>query len=149
MVMKCCPWVMCGSICGGEKRKSEKGRLRKGVNVLVATPGQALDHLLKTEAFCVGNLEWVVIDEADRLFDMGFEKQVSAIVDQLNAKKKAGPEVRATEYRSCLCNHHLESAGAGVHVLRTCTKPRRPPILPEKHDYYCTQRALQSTRNAT
>jgi len=94
MIMKCCPWVVCGSVCGGEKRKSEKGRIRKGINVLVATPGRALDHLLKTESFCVDKLEWLLIDEADRLFDMGFEKQISAIVDQLNLKKKASQESR-------------------------------------------------------
>ncbi len=123
--MKCCPWVVCGSICGGEKRKSEKGRLRKGVNVLVATPGRALDHLLKTESFCVDNLEWVVIDEADRLFDMGFEKQVSAIVDQLNAKKKAGPEFRA---RSIV----LVSATITPKVLElasTCSVRAQNPVV--------------------
>lgn len=63
--------IVGGSITGGEKRKSEKARLRKGVVVLVATPGRLLDHLKATEAFSLQNLRWVVLDEADRLLDMG------------------------------------------------------------------------------
>jgi ATP-dependent RNA helicase DDX31/DBP7 len=39
LLTRCCAWVVCGSISGGEKRKSEKARLRKGVVVLVSTPG--------------------------------------------------------------------------------------------------------------
>lgn len=36
---QCCVWIVGGSITGGEKKKSEKARLRKGVTVLVGTPG--------------------------------------------------------------------------------------------------------------
>ena len=68
---KCCVWIIGGSITGGEKKKSEKARLRKGVSVLVATPGRLLDHLRTTESFKLTNLRWIVLDEADRLLDMG------------------------------------------------------------------------------
>lgn len=71
---QCCVWIIGGSITGGEKKKSEKARLRKGVNVLVATPGRLLDHLRTTESFKLNNLRWIVLDEADRLLDMGFEQ---------------------------------------------------------------------------
>jgi ATP-dependent RNA helicase DDX31/DBP7 len=56
-------------LSGGEKRKSEKARLRKGITILIATPGRLLDHLNKTESLMValkGKLEWFVLDEADR-----------------------------------------------------------------------------------
>jgi ATP-dependent RNA helicase DDX31/DBP7 len=56
---------------GGEKKKSEKARLRKGVVVLVSTPGRLLDHLKTTESFTLKNLRWIILDEADRLLDMG------------------------------------------------------------------------------
>lgn len=39
------PWCVVGAVMGGEKKKSEKARLRKGVTALVATPGRLLDHL--------------------------------------------------------------------------------------------------------
>lgn len=70
-ITQCCVWIVGGSITGGEKKKSEKARLRKGVVVLVATPGRLLDHIKTTESFNLTKLRWVVMDEADRLLDMG------------------------------------------------------------------------------
>jgi ATP-dependent RNA helicase DDX31/DBP7 len=143
MIMKCCPWVVCGSVCGGEKRKSEKGRIRKGINVLFATPGRALDHLLKTESFCVDNLEWLVIDEADRLFDMGFEKQLSAIVDQLNLKKKTSPENRA---RSVV----LVSATITKKVLElasTCSVRAQNPVVLKSSNKTSAEDVERSSRD--
>lgn len=70
-------WLVPGSLSGGERRKSEKARLRKGVTVLVCTPGRLLDHLKTTKCFRRDLLRWLILDEADRLLDMGFEKQVS------------------------------------------------------------------------
>ncbi len=67
-----------GSVFGGENRDKEKARLRKGVTVLVATPGRLLDHLQSTAAFRTGALRWLVLDEADRLLDLGFEQKIGA-----------------------------------------------------------------------
>ncbi len=44
------PWVVPGCLLGGEKRKSEKVRLRRGITLLVAMPGHLLNHLTKTES---------------------------------------------------------------------------------------------------
>ena len=66
-----CVRIVGGCITGGEKRKSEKARLRKGVVILVSTPGRLLDHLKATESFSMAHLSWLVMDEADRLLDMG------------------------------------------------------------------------------
>jgi ATP-dependent RNA helicase DDX31/DBP7 len=44
------PRIVAGCLSGGEKRKSEKARLRRGVTLLVATPGHLLNHLTKTES---------------------------------------------------------------------------------------------------
>ena len=63
-----------------EKRKSEKARLRKGVTIVVSTPGRLLDHLTHTASFKWSLLRWLVFDEADRLLDLGFEQQVSGHV---------------------------------------------------------------------
>lgn len=67
-----------GAIYGGENRAKEKARLRKGVTVLVATPGRLLDHLQNTQAFRTEELRWLVLDEADRLLDLGFEQKIGA-----------------------------------------------------------------------
>lgn len=57
-----------------------------GVTILVATPGRLLDHLQNTAAFKVDHLRYLVLDEADRLLDMGFERDVKQIVKTLDEK---------------------------------------------------------------
>ena len=79
-------WIIPGVLVGGDKRKAEKARLRKGLSVLAATPGRLLDHLKNTEAFKVTRLNFLVLDEADRLLDMGFEPQVKEILSVLREK---------------------------------------------------------------
>jgi len=74
---------------GGEKKKSEKARLRKGVTIVVATPGRLLDHLNTTQAFLVEDLQYLVLDEADRLLDLGFERALSEIVSILDSRAGA------------------------------------------------------------
>jgi ATP-dependent RNA helicase DDX31/DBP7 len=80
------PWIVATHIVGGEKRKSEKARLRKGVTVVVATPGRLLDHILHTSAFNYSHIRWLILDEADRLLDMGFEKELLAIMKHIDEK---------------------------------------------------------------
>ncbi|XP_053381273.1 probable ATP-dependent RNA helicase DDX31 isoform X2 [Mercenaria mercenaria] len=77
-------WLVPGCIMGGEKRKAEKARLRKGINILVATPGRLLDHIENTQSLLLDKIKWLVLDEADRLFDLGFEEKVSKIVQAIN-----------------------------------------------------------------
>ncbi|XP_002732540.2 ATP-dependent DNA helicase DDX31-like [Saccoglossus kowalevskii] len=77
-------WLVPGCIMGGEKKKSEKARIRKGINILVATPGRLVDHLEHTESLKLSRVKWVVLDEADRLLDLGFEKDIAAILNKLN-----------------------------------------------------------------
>jgi ATP-dependent RNA helicase DDX31/DBP7 len=82
-------WIVPGFLIGGEKKKSEKARLRKGVTILVATPGRLLDHLRTTESFKLQHLSFLVFDEADRLLDMGFEQDVRAITEELKNKSRS------------------------------------------------------------
>lgn len=82
-------YIVSSGLTGGEKKKSEKARLRKGVSILVATPGRLLDHLMSTRAFDITSCRFLILDEADRLLDMGFEKQVREILALLNAKRAA------------------------------------------------------------
>ncbi len=60
-LLKVAVYIVVGSVLGGEKKKSEKARLRKGINVLVATPGRVLDHLLHTHAFQCAHVETLVL----------------------------------------------------------------------------------------
>ena len=62
-----------GLVMGGANRRAEAERLVKGVGILVATPGRLLDHLQNTKGFVYRNLQMLVIDEADRILEQGFE----------------------------------------------------------------------------
>ncbi|OHT11639.1 DEAD/DEAH box helicase family protein [Tritrichomonas foetus] len=77
------PFITPGTLLGGEKPQSEKKRIRKGINVLIATPGRLLYHLQNTQNLTTYNLKFLVLDEADRLLDMGFLNKVTEIISCL------------------------------------------------------------------
>lgn len=70
-------------VMGGANRKAEVEKLLKGVNLLIATPGRLLDHLENTKGFNTSNLRCLVIDEADRILEIGFEEEMRKIVAKL------------------------------------------------------------------
>jgi ATP-dependent RNA helicase DDX31/DBP7 len=61
---------------GGQKIETEKKKLRKGLNVIITTPGRLLYHLQNTENINFTTLKMIIIDEADLMLDMGFEKDI-------------------------------------------------------------------------
>ncbi|CAJ1009597.1 DEAD/DEAH box helicase/Type III restriction enzyme, res subunit [Leishmania naiffi] len=85
-LVRCAQFITVGGIHGGENRHKEKARLRKGLPILVTTPGRLLDHLKTTSSFNVANAQTVIMDEADRLLDMGFEKALREIMELLEKK---------------------------------------------------------------
>ncbi|BAE60149.1 unnamed protein product [Aspergillus oryzae RIB40] len=87
-LLRCAHWIVAGTVIGGEKKKSEKARLRKGLNILVATPGRLADHLENTQALDVSNVRWLVLDEGDRLMELGFEKELQGIIQKLDARQR-------------------------------------------------------------
>eukprot|EP00238_Polyblepharides_amylifera_P009779 CAMPEP_0196582092 /NCGR_PEP_ID=MMETSP1081-20130531/37440_1 /TAXON_ID=36882 /ORGANISM="Pyramimonas amylifera, Strain CCMP720" /LENGTH=593 /DNA_ID=CAMNT_0041902569 /DNA_START=386 /DNA_END=2167 /DNA_ORIENTATION=+ len=69
-----------GIVMGGANRRVEAERLQKGVNLLVSTPGRLLDHLQNTKGFIYRNLQCLVIDEADRILEVGFEEEMRQVL---------------------------------------------------------------------
>ncbi|CAG9787192.1 unnamed protein product [Diatraea saccharalis] len=72
-----------GLVMGGANRSIEAQKLSQGINILVATPGRLLDHLQNTPDFLYKNLQCLVIDEADRILESGFEDEVKQIIKLL------------------------------------------------------------------
>ncbi|KIJ68733.1 hypothetical protein HYDPIDRAFT_37167 [Hydnomerulius pinastri MD-312] len=72
-----------GIVIGGANRRAEAEKLEKGVNLIVATPGRLLDHLENTKGFVFRNLKALVIDEADRILEIGFEEEMKKIISIL------------------------------------------------------------------
>lgn len=81
-------WIVPGLLTGGSTKNHEKQRLRKGCPILVSTPGRLLDHLQNTSSLDVGKCRWLVLDEADRLLEMGFEEQLTGILQALEGRRK-------------------------------------------------------------
>ena len=77
-----------GLIMGGAVRAKEAEKLVNGVNILVATPGRLLDHLQNTRGFLFKNLQCLIIDEADRILDIGFEEELKQIVKILPSRRQ-------------------------------------------------------------
>ncbi|KAJ3225369.1 ATP-dependent RNA helicase dbp4 [Clydaea vesicula] len=72
---------------GGKDLKAEKQRVTR-MNILVATPGRLLQHMDQTADFSCDNLQCLVLDEADRILDNGFEKTLNAIIANLPKKRR-------------------------------------------------------------
>ena len=74
-----------GLVIGGKSLKEEAERIWR-MNILVCTPGRMLQHLDQT--FEARNLQVLVLDEADRIMDMGFQRDVDALVQHLPVERQ-------------------------------------------------------------
>lgn len=90
---KACNWIVPGIVIGGEKKKAEKARLRKGINILVATPGRLVDHIDNTQSLDLSKVRYLVLDEGDRLVELGFEESITAIINRLQKDYRDNDEV--------------------------------------------------------
>ncbi|XP_048199751.1 probable ATP-dependent RNA helicase DDX10 isoform X2 [Perognathus longimembris pacificus] len=74
-------------IIGGKDLKHEAERINN-INILVCTPGRLLQHMDETICFHATNLQMLVLDEADRILDMGFADTMNAIIENLPKKRQ-------------------------------------------------------------
>ncbi|NXK54828.1 DDX18 helicase, partial [Chauna torquata] len=77
-----------GLIMGGSNRSAEAQKLGNGINIIVATPGRLLDHMQNTPGFMYKNLQCLVIDEADRILEVGFEEEMKQIIKLLPKRRQ-------------------------------------------------------------
>jgi ATP-dependent RNA helicase RhlE len=75
-------------ICGGVSQKPQVAALTRGVEILVATPGRLLD-LMTQRQLGLSKVEFFVLDEGDRMLDMGFVRDVRKIVAALPKKRQS------------------------------------------------------------
>uniref|UniRef100_A0A061S0N5 ATP-dependent RNA helicase DDX5/DBP2 n=1 Tax=Tetraselmis sp. GSL018 TaxID=582737 RepID=A0A061S0N5_9CHLO len=69
-------------VVGGTSVSEQRSELRAGVDIVVATPGRFIDHLQQGNTN-IGRVSYVVLDEADRMLDMGFEPQIRDVMRNL------------------------------------------------------------------
>ena len=72
-----------GCIVGGRAFATEKSGL-PNASILISTPGRLVQHIEQTPVFNVSNLQMLVLDEADRILDMGFQTEIEKILDALS-----------------------------------------------------------------
>ena len=71
-----------GLVVGGQSIEDQGFKLRKGVEILVGTPGRIID-VIDRRYTVLGQCNYIVLDEADRMIDMGFEPQVVAVMEAM------------------------------------------------------------------
>ncbi|XP_024387826.1 DEAD-box ATP-dependent RNA helicase 18 isoform X1 [Physcomitrium patens] len=78
-------------LVGGTDVTAEVAKLKQtGANVLIGTPGRLYDIMERVTALDFKNLEVLILDEADRLLDMGFQRQLTAILGHLPKQRRTG-----------------------------------------------------------
>lgn len=108
------------TLCGGVAFGPQKGSLEHGAHIVVGTPGRIEEHLRK-QNLSLENLDTFVLDEADRMLDMGFGESIAAIIQYLPAK-------RQNMLFSATYPHNIEELASKVMV-----KPERVEAL-DQHD---------------
>ena len=79
--------LVCGVITGGINYGTDKETLSQNLDILVATPGRLLEHIEKETADC-RDIECLILDEADRMLDMGFSTVVNQIAAEARWRKQ-------------------------------------------------------------
>lgn len=79
--------IKCGIVIGGEAFKHQVAALRRNPDVLIATPGRLVEHLDK-RSIDFDDLEFLVLDEADRMLDMGFTDDMNKIADACRVERQ-------------------------------------------------------------
>lgn len=99
------------AVFGGVSQGKQVSAFRRGVDIVIATPGRLLDHLQQRN-LDLSEVEILVLDEADRMFDMGFIKDVRRIV-------AAVPKKRQTLLFSATMPHAIQQLAASIQYKPT------------------------------
>jgi ATP-dependent RNA helicase DDX5/DBP2 len=88
-VCNTCKAIRATSVCvyGGVPKGQHQAAVRNGCDVLVATPGRLID-LLETQDVDLSTVSYLVLDEADRMLDMGFEPQLKVIMEAIPSQRQ-------------------------------------------------------------
>jgi len=69
--------VECAVLVGGKDIQTQQRAMKKGIDIIIATPGRFLEHI--ENGLKIENVEFLVLDEADRMLDMGFSKEIRKV----------------------------------------------------------------------
>ncbi|MEL6362943.1 MAG: DEAD/DEAH box helicase [Pseudomonadota bacterium] len=112
-----------GLVIGGVPINKQKNLLRRGVDILIATPGR-LEDLMKQDAISLNAIEFFVLDEVDQMLDMGFIHAIRAITAKL-------PKARQSLFFSATMPREIERLANGLlrDPVRVEMKRQAPPKI--------------------
>jgi ATP-dependent RNA helicase DeaD len=119
------------AIFGGQPISGQMAALHRGVDVVVATPGRALDHL-RRQTLVLDRVEVVVLDEADEMLDMGFAEDIEAVLDATPADRQTvlfsatmAPRIAG------IARRHLRDP-VNVEIERAAVEPGSAPQVSQR-----------------
>jgi ATP-dependent RNA helicase DeaD len=117
-------------IYGGQAMQQQLRALKRGIDVVVATPGRALDHI-RRGTLRLDAVEMVVLDEADEMLDMGFAEDLEAILESVPAERQTAlfSATMAAPIRG-IANRHLREPVL-VTIAREVAAPGEAPRVRE------------------
>lgn len=131
-------------LVGGVEVKADLKKIEEeGANLLVGTPGRLFDIMERIDGLDFRNLEILVLDEADRLLDMGFQKQITSIITRLPKLRRTGL-FSATQTEAV---EELSKAGLRNPVrveVRAEMKPSNGPTSSEQSGFSKTPSGLHN-----
>ncbi|ORX41183.1 P-loop containing nucleoside triphosphate hydrolase protein [Kockovaella imperatae] len=140
-----------GLVIGGKPLKEERDRLGR-MNILIATPGRLLQHLDSTVGFESSGLKVLVLDEADRLLDLGFLPALKAIVSHFTTGSMDDPTLRR---QTLLFSATQSSDLASLAKLSlkdplyiNCNKPGEEGVVPTNLEQFYAVVALDRKLDA-
>lgn len=114
----------CSVVLGGVNQNSQKEVLRKGIDILVATPGRLLDLMNQNKAD-VSNVKMLVLDEADTMLDMGFIQDIKKIISKT-------PTSRQTMLFSATMPSEIKELSRQFMKLPTIIKTKTEEVTADK-----------------
>lgn len=146
------------AVYGGVGMEPQTRALKRGADIVIATPGRLLDHLNRRHAD-LSSVEVLVLDEADRMLDMGFAREVNQILDLVPSKRQTllfsatiSKDVDRLAHRAMQGHAAVEigrraDAAEGVeHFLIAVDKPDKRQVLAKVLDELPQGRTLIFTR---
>jgi ATP-dependent RNA helicase DDX23/PRP28 len=118
-------------VVGGQSIEDQGFKLRRGVAVVVGTPGR-INDCIDSRLMVLNQCNYVVLDEADRMIDMGFEPQVVSVLDAMGGRLKDEDEQKAFEQEKKAAQD-LASLNVRVTSMFSATMPAEVEKLAQNY----------------
>jgi ATP-dependent RNA helicase DDX23/PRP28 len=121
----------CVSIVGGHSLEEQSYNLRNGAEIVIATPGRLVD-CIERRVLVLGQCCYIIMDEADRMIDLGFEESVNKILDALPVGNEK-PDTDAAEDAQAMSRHLGGKDRYRQTMMYTATMPPAVEKIAKKY----------------